>query len=189
MPTLKYTVIRKHFSQGVISKSWKTINKRPLQHAGLLVRKIWRGSIRRVTNDKPSKPGKPPHAHKPKEYKGLDDFKKIYSVPAPWGTAEIVGQESVRAHKQTPMEIQEFGQRVEITTYKQRGKARSKRQAEAARRLFLAGRIKSKSRQKESRTVQMPKRPAGAPALDKARSKLPALWANSITSSTVKNVL
>ena len=185
----KYTVIRKHFDKGIISKSWKTINKRPLAHAGLLVRKIWRGSIRRVTNDKPSKPGTPPHAHKPKEYKGRDDFKKIYSVPAFRLTAEIVGQEAVRPYKQTPMEIQEFGQTVEITTWKKRGKARSKRQAEAARKLFLSGKIKSKPRQKETRTIQMPKRAAGAPALEKAKLKLPAFWENSITASTVKNTL
>ena len=185
---ITYRVVQKAFSKGISKKSWKTVNKRPLQHAGLLVRKIMRGSIRRVANQKPSKPGKPPHAHRPKDYRGKADFKRIFSVPAPWGTAEIIGHEGL-GQQQTPMEIQEFGQLVKVTTYKQRRKAKTERQAEAARRLYLRGRIKSKPRQKQTHTIRMPERKFAYPALEKAAKKLPAMWANSITVSTVRNTL
>jgi len=184
---VSFKVLKRHFDKGIVTRSWKTVNKRPLQHAGLLVRKIMRGSIRRVTNDKPSKVGKPPHAHKPKEYRGKADFKRIFSVPAPWKTAEIIGHEGL-GQKQTPMEIQEFGQRVQIKTYQAgRQKARTRKQADAARKLFLAGRIKSKPA--IVKTIKMPERKFAYPALEKAKLKLPQFWKDSITVSTVRNTV
>lgn len=182
MPTLRTKMLRRYFNQSVISKNWKKINSGPLAKAGATTRLIMRRSIRRAK--KPSKVGKPPHAHRPKEYRGHDDFKAIFYVPAPWGTAVLVGHRGF-GQKQTPMETQEFGQRVTIKRRRAKRKAYTTKQARAARRKFLAGEIQSKPIHTETISFKMPERPFAKPALEKAKKHLPGLWANSVSSSTV----
>ena len=177
---ITFKVLQKALNQGISKKSWKTLNKRPLQMTGLKVRRKMLDLIKRVGDNSPSKPGSPPHAHRATGYRGKDDFKKIYSVPALAGAVELVGHEGL-GQRQTPMEIQEFGQRVKILAYKRsKKKARSKKQADQARRLFLAGKIENQK--KEIITVKMPERRFAGKALDIERKRLPAFWANSVSA-------
>lgn len=173
--------MRVQFNQFIIKKNWSKINKTPITHAGLLVRKIMRGSIRHVTSNKPSPPGRPPRSRA----KGRQ-FKMIYSVPNPAYTRVIVGHRGFGS-SQTPMEIHEFGQRAERKIFIKRRRARSDKQRRAARKLFKEGKIKSnRKRRYVIKTVQYPERKFALPALERAKTRLPRLWKNSIRRSGVR---
>ena len=176
------------FNRNIFSHNWSQINDGPLKKAGLLTRKIMRGSIRRATiskktgdiSQKPSKPGKPPKSRHPSH-----PFKKIFSLPSKRDV--IIGHVGFGS-KQTPMEMHEFGQQATIMTpMLPRRRAVSRRQAKAAREKFISGQIKSKKVPRVPKKIRMPKRPFAQPALVKAKSKLPGLWRNSVNKSTVRN--
>ena len=153
------------FDRRVIKSNWKAINDGPLKRAGLLVRKIARQSIgRRVKRAAPRPPGMPPRSRTVGE-----PFKLIYSIPQHFDTSVIVGM--VGFNHQAVPGLHEHGGTVR-------------------RRVFVpipyrnkagAWRIKNKA---VVRPVRIPPRPFMYPALVKARTLLPPLWANSIYRST-----
>lgn len=178
--------MRVQFNQFIIKKNWSRINQTPITRAGLLVRRIMRGSIRHVSHQRPSPPGRPPRSRA----KGRQ-FKMIYSVPNPSYTRVIIGHRGFGA-RQTPMEIHEFGQRAKRQVFIQQRRATSDKQRRTARKLFKAGKIRSNRRKQQrqvvKRTVQYPKRPFAEPALLRAKSRIPRMWKDSIRRAGVRGV-
>ena len=81
-----------NFDRRVIKTNWNKINESPLKKAGLEVRRIARGSVRR------GNPGTPRHKRKPGKQRpkswvpGNDaPFKLIFSVPNRLATSVLVG--------------------------------------------------------------------------------------------------
>jgi hypothetical protein len=197
-----------------VRRNWRSINETPIKRAGLLVRTIMRGSIRRAhvskktgaISGKPSPPGKPPKARTgirpnvpgqaPKTQSKNLPFKKILSIPFDGDTKAVIGHQLMPIKKQdpriTPMQAHERGKRVRIKTEpKSRqnqigGKAFSEKQRKAARKKFKEGRIKRKKVKRVRKRVKMPKRPFAFPALKKAKTKIGQFWRGRINKSTVK---
>lgn len=177
------------FNQAIIKKNWSKIQEGPLKRAGLLTRKIMRGSIRRAKRytktGKLTKPRKPPNPPRSVNPRGKYDFKKIFSYPNPRQSNVIIGHEGF-GQRQTPMEVHEFGQMVRAKVFPQKKKGKKKlsnRQREAARKKYLRGKIKHKPL--PTRLVKLPKRPFARPAGIKAQTKLPSMWRNSFRPSVV----
>ena len=173
-----------HFDRDVFQRNFSKINDSPLKHAGLLTRKIWMQSIRtdRTKSQRPAKPGKPPKSRHPSKI-----FKKVFSLPNRAETSVMVGH--VGFGPAPAPGLHEHGERVTIKAFTSR--KRRLKTAEArrmARKRFQSGQIKSKRKPTVTKTVQMPKRPHAAPALERAQSKLPPLWANSVRRAGVKAV-
>lgn len=143
------------FDRSVIRRNWSRMNKRPLMRAGLLVRKIARGSIRRQPNrSKYSKPGRPPYSHD----SGFAPFKLIYSVPDRLGTSEIVGMVG-------------FGNKAVPGLHEHGGTA--------PQHVFRA--VAGKVKKVRTRTARYPARPFMSPALAKGRSKFPQYWRGALS--------
>jgi hypothetical protein len=166
------------FDRSVIRRNWKEINESPYKRAGLLVRKIARGSIRRDSSKKqrPSKPGRPPKSRAPGH-----PLKLIYSVVQAYGEGVMVGP--VGFGHQTPVpERHEKGKSVTLKVAKRHTfkRATSEAQRRSARRMFQEGRIKSKKPDLKTRVIKFDPRPFMVPALEKAKSKIPEMWRGSV---------
>lgn len=177
---------RAPFDRSIIKTNWRAINKSPLQQAGVFVRRKMRDLIRKDRSKKqlPSKPGKPPKA---RLFKGDFPFRRIFSVPDNFHTQVVIGHVGWGA-SQTPMETHEFGKRKKVRL-RTRRKTRpmTARAKAAARRKFQAGAIPQQTQfQYQTKTVRYPKREFARPALEKTIKKIPALWRNSVSSSTIK---
>lgn len=170
-----------YFDRSIIKKNWRKINESPIKKAGLQVRKIARGSIRRgnlkgkgkgnpferaKSERKPSKAGKPPKSWG----RGKSPpFKMIYSVPNRLGTSAVVGMIGFGGSNPVPGLMEHGGtgrRRVFVTTNKQR---RTKK-----------GRFGKKLRKPMIKTVRYPERPFMFPALMKAKDRMPQLWKGSL---------
>lgn len=196
-PKFKVGYVTGDMDLNFIVRNWASINRTPIRRAGLLVRKIMRGSIRRAYVSKktgrpttrPSKPGKPPksrHVGHP--------FKMIFSIPNAEASRAVIGHKILPYRKQdsrvTPMEAHEFGRMVTIKTIVKQQRSRiSRKQRKAARRLYLQGRLKSKRKPAQfvTRRVRMPKREFAEPALKKSIRKLGWLWKDKIRRSTIRS--
>lgn len=163
--------------RNVIRRNWKAINESPYKRAGLLVRKIARGSIRRDSSkkQKPSKPGRPPKSRAPGH-----PLKLIYSILQAHGEGVIVGPIGF-GHPVPVPERHEKGKSVTVKVAKRGFKqAISQAQRRAARRLFQEGRIESKKPDLKTRVIKFDPRPFMGPALEKARSKIPDMWKGAV---------
>jgi hypothetical protein len=176
------------FDKSILKTNWAKINESPIKRAGLLARRIERGLIRQTASGKkrrPSRPGKPPRSHHPSQI-----FRRIYSVPNFLETNVIIGHVGLYGG-QTAMEIQEFGQSVVI---KERLPFQSRRpianpvHRKKVREMFVSGRLVNRHRKSyQQRMIKMPKRPFAKPTLERTAKRLPALWANSVSSATIPN--
>jgi len=177
-PGMKSRYFRGQVDIYFLIRNWRAINETPIKKAGLLIRTIMRGKIRRaryikkkgVIDPTASKPGQPPKARygiRPGGVKTPSSsipFKKILSIPFESGSGGLYkhkGSKAVIGHvrlpikqqdpSKTPMEAHEFGRRVIIKKVKPstvRRRARTEAQRRAARRLYLQGRLKQKKRKK-----------------------------------------
>jgi len=154
-----------------------------MKRAGLLVRKIARGSIRRgKLGGKPSEAPKPPKARTFGESKTETDkkgkpkrnypFKQIVSLPVR-GT-EVVGMIGSNRTKGQPVpELHEKGGKAKriVWTGKKGPRKRGK-----------GGRFQKRAARKKSvKVVTYPKRAFMVPALETAKERLPRLWQGSIS--------
>lgn len=161
------------FDRSVIRTRWPKINKNPLQHAGNLVMRIARGSIKRRSKlrGKPSMPGTPPYSRRPGS---VPPFKMIYSVPFNFGTSVIVGMVGFGGNAGgtlPPPGLQEHGGTAMRNVFLTGGRNRSKR----------TGRWLKKRINYKRQLVKYPKRPFMMPALRRVRQVLPSLWLNSVS--------
>ena len=167
------------FNRNIIKTNWKRINESPLKRAGLLVRRIARGSIRRGSAPKkgspfakaraqrrPSKRGRPPKSWR---RGGTPPFKMIYSLANRLGTSAIVGMVGFGKGGPPVPGLQEHGGTAVRRVLKRVGQRRTKK-----------GRIARNIMGLVRTSVRYPKRPFMQPALEKARSKLPPLWRRSL---------
>lgn len=161
-----------YFDRSVIRTHWGKINKNPLQRAGNLVMRIARGSIKRriKKHGKPSKPGTPPYSRTPG---ATPPFKQIFAVPMRFGTSVIVGMVGYRSDDPVPSLMEQ-----------QEGDGTARRRVflpvHGPRRRFKSGRLSKRRTKPQWVRVKYPARPFMHPALYKARSILPSMWANSI---------
>jgi hypothetical protein len=87
------------------------------------------------------------------------------------------------------MEIHEFGQIAVIKRISPRRSHRritDARERDRVRKMFLSGRLTSKPLRRITRSVRYPPRPFAYPTTVIVARQMPAMWANSITSATVK---
>lgn len=153
------------FDRDVIKKRWSKINESPIKKAGLLVRKIARGSIRVRKGPKPSPVGAPPRSRasgKP--------FKLIFSVPNSLATQAVVGPTGFNKDTIPTPAVHEFGERAIRTVFVK----------EDSQRRSTKGRFRKKRRLATRKAVQYPKRPFMRPALEEARPDLPDFWKDSL---------
>ena len=211
IPGFKTRFIRGGMDVNLIVKNWRAINETPIKKAGLLVRTIMRGSIRRAyvskrtgeVSQKPSPPGQPPRARygikpgAPSSGQYLP-FKQILSVPFADNTKAVIGHKLLPIRKQdpqvTPMEAHEFGRRVRKRIWQRAAGARRKaytdKQRRAARRLYEQGRLKSTPRQTGTwvtKTFRMPKRQFALPALTKASKRIGQFWKGIIKRAGIRS--
>lgn len=157
------------FDRNVIKRRWNRMNKGPLQRAGLLVRKIARGSIKRgKKGGKAGLPGRPPKSRQPG---GTPPFKLIFTLPQRRGffTEQVVGMVGFGGAGQPIPGLQEEGGFAQRRVFVPGGQRRTKK-----------GRFGRKVKKPIRKIVRYPKRPFMKPALAKASPKLPALWRNSL---------
>jgi len=180
------------FDRSVIRRNWRKINESPMKKAGLLVRRIARGSIRRGRLTKagykrPSKPGRPP-----KSWREGKPFKMIYSIPGRLGASVLVGMVGFGQRGEPPPGLMEHGgkatRKVNIREKGRVGRNKlgrfisvraKRRKAEAYKRLVKEGRIRE-SHPASVQAVRYPSRPFMQPALMKAKPRLPRLWRGSL---------
>lgn len=154
------------FDRSVIKTNWKKINQTPLTKAGLLVRRIARGSIRRgKKGGKPGRPGQPP---KSRQAGSTPPFKMIYSVPSWFNTSVIVGMIGFGGSNPVPGLQEHGGTAMRWVSDKLDG-GRDKR-----------GRFTKHKRTRSRRNINYPERPFMVPALGKAVPRLPLLWSSSV---------
>lgn len=158
------------FDRNVIRTRWPKFNKDPLQHAGNLVMRIARGSIKRRTKlrGKPSIAGSPPYSRQPGS---TPPFKQIFSVPFRFGYSVAVGMIGY-GNPNPPPGLHEHG-------------------GAAQRNVFSSNSFTSNQRRKRStrgfrttykrKLVKYPQRPFMWPALLRAKEVLPSMWSNSIS--------
>jgi len=176
------------FDKSILKTNFNKINEGPLKHAGLLVRKIIRNSIRRSSTTRPSKPGKAPRTRKRYGY----PLKRVFSVPEIKRSRVLIGHVGWNPGKETVMELHEFGGTRRVKTrfvnkrYKR--KAKSAAQAKAYKRLVKQGRRPDKRTLSplKTRTVTYPKRPFADPALKTATPKIPSMWKNSFSAPRIR---
>lgn len=157
------------FDRNVIRTRWPKINRDPLQHAGNLVMRIARGSIRRRSKlrGKPSAVGTPPYSRQPG---ATPPFKQIFSLPFKFGTSMIVGMVGYGGSNPPPG-LQEHGGWATRNIFRTiRGRTRGRR-----------GRYLKKRVQYKREVVKYPQRPFMWPALRRARQILPGMWFNSVS--------
>lgn len=174
------------FDRNIIRRNWKNINETPLKKAGLLVRKIARGSIRRVSpsNLNPSPAGTPPRSRSP-----AGEFKLIYSVPSWEGSSVVVGMVGFGGARPIPG-LEEHGGRVRrrvFTRLKGRKKKNRKMSPSEVNDAYARRKKRRKDRRwkKDSlntpmRSVKYPARPFMSRALNVALPKIPWLWSHSV---------
>lgn len=159
-----------YFDRKVFKTNWKNINESPLKKAGLMVRKVAVRSVRKrkmKVRGKPPKgspPGTPPRSRAPGH-----PYRRIFSIPNSWATSVIVGPVGFNSGTPPTPEVHEFG----LT-------ARRRVMVEDRTRRRAKGRGRKKRYILIDATVNYPKRATMRPALQKVKSKLPALWRNSI---------
>lgn len=185
-----YPVKKPPIDMNFMRRNWGRINESPIKHAGLLIRRIMRGSIRQVNTDKPSRPGTPPRSRDKAKR-----FKMIYSVPYdPAGTgkdtAAVIGHFTFpRKRQMAPSEIHEWGRTVRIRVVKKRvtRKARTRKQSRAYQAKLKAGLIQPPaSTGFTTKTIKYKQRKFAWPALVRAKSKILPLWRGRINAGTVK---
>lgn len=156
------------FDRDVIKTRWPKFNKNPLQHAGNLVMRIARGSIKRRTKlrGKPSQAGTPPYSRQPGS---TPPFKQIFSVPFRFGTSVIIGMVGYGNPNPAPG-LQEHGGTAQRTVFTNLGRKRLK-----------SGRMGRNRRSFKRQLVKYPQRPFMWPALMRAKAVLPGMWLNSIS--------
>ena len=162
-----------YFDRKVIKTRWPRMNRDPLLHAGNLIMRIARGSIRRriKKRGKPSPPGMPPYSRKPG---GTPPFKQIFSVPNFIRTSVVVGMVGYGGNPPVPgLHEQMQGQD---------GKAQRYVFRKGSQRRLQSGRFGKRRTSYKRETVRYPKRPFMAPALRKTRSRLPHMWAYSLSN-------
>ncbi len=160
------------FDRNVIKTRWPKFNKNPLQHAGNLVMRIARGSIKRrlKLRGKPSAIGSPPYSRQPG---GTPPFKMIFSLPYRLGTAQAVGMVGFGGNAggdKPPPGLMEHG-----------GVARRKIFTNLGRKRRQNGHFGKNRVQYKERTVKYPERPFMWPAVQKAKQILPGFWLNSVS--------
>lgn len=174
------------FNEAIVKQNWKRFNKAPLAKAGMLVRRRMRQSIRhRKNRGIVSKPGQPPYSHDPRKR-----FKMIYSIVDQSRTYVVVGHRSFDTTRpKTPMAIHEFGLRavVKVPAKRRRRKAWTKKQARAARRLYVAGRIKNEKKKRlRKKMVKFKKRPFAWPAYVAVRPRIQEQWRGAFHEGVVQ---
>lgn len=179
------------FDRNILSKNngkmWKKINETPLKKIGLQIRRRAISSIPKAerakkvsTQQKPSKPGRPPKS-RDRRTLGGHPMRKILSIPVLADTVVVVGSVGLDSRRNPAPGIHEHGETVTIKVpTRKRGRARSKKQREAAAKLFKAGRIQRKKTELETRTAKYPKRPFMVPAMEKMIHKLPSYYRNTL---------
>jgi len=159
------------FDRKIIRRNWSRMNRDPLQRAGLLVRRIARGSIRRgKPGGKPGLPGRPP---KSRQLGSTPPFKMIFTVPERRGffMSQVVGMVGFNTKGGQPVPgLQEQGGFAQRTVWIGTGKSRN-----------IKGRFQRQKRKPVKKIVRYQKRPFMQPALVKASPRLPLLWANSLS--------
>lgn len=149
------------FDRSIIRTNWKKINDRPLRRAGALVRRIARGSIRRVTRKAPpSNQGTPPRSRHP-----AAPFKLIYNLPYRMGSQEIIGMVGFSPGGTPTPGLHEHGGFARRLVYVKGKRGRPGNPRKDKRMM---------------RTVRYPQRAFMWPALLKARTKLPQFWRGSL---------
>lgn len=159
-----------YFDRNIIKTRWRRMNKNPLHHAGALVMRIARGSIRRRTKlrGKPSRPGSPPFSRQPGK---LPPFKQIFWKPFNLGTSVIVGMVGYGGQPAVPG-LHEHGGIANRKVFIDGGRRRTKSGQYGRKRIIY-----------KTKAVRYPQRPFMTPALWRARQRLPQLWAMSLSSS------
>lgn len=171
------------FDRRIIRKRWRRSNKDPIKRAGLLVRKIMRQSIRRDQSkaQRPSKAGRPP-----KSRAAGHPLKLIFSVTDRFNTRAIVGPVGFSNRRKTVPQLMEEGGIVTRRVFKGKrtantfGRKISSKQRKAAAKKFRKKELAQQQRDKLTKQIVYPARPFAVPALEKGKSRLPALWKNSI---------
>lgn len=167
-----------YFDRNILRHKWPRWNKNPLEKAGNLVRKIARGSIRRIGQRKGSpflhkqntysKPGRPPYSRQPG---AVPPFKMIYSVPQKLGTSVIIGMVGFNSKANPIPGLMEHGGTVTRNVW-QKAPGQQRRRGNQIRAFPNLIMVK--------KTVHYAERPFMFPALRKAQRKLPRLWQDSI---------
>lgn len=170
------------FNRNVIRQNWRRMNDGPLAKAGMLVRRIARGSIRRGNRGrksvadggipsrwkrKPSQAPRPPKAWA----EGNSGLKLIFSVPNSLGTSVMVGPIGFGGSNGSPVPaLMEYG-----------GTARREVWVKGNQRRTKTGRFGKRKMVRRTKTVRYEARPFMNPALMKGRSKMPHLWKGSFS--------
>lgn len=162
-----------YFDRNVIKTRWPRMNRDPLLHAGNLVMRIARGSIRRriKKRGKPSPAGSPPYSRKPGS---TPPFKQIFSVPNFIRTSVVVGMVGYGGNPPVPgLHEQMEGQG---------GTAQRFIFRKGSQRRLRSGRFGKRRVSYKRETVRYPRRPFMSPALTKAKARLPHMWAYSLSN-------
>jgi hypothetical protein len=161
--------VRIHFfDRRIIRTRWRRFNRDPMLLAAAAVMRIARQSIRRRKKKNPSPIGTPPFSH---QSGAVPPFKQIYFKPLNFGTSAIVGMVGyTRQAANPPPGLQEHG-----------GYARRKVFARVGQRRLKSGRYGKMAYSYKPAMVKYPQRAFMFPALLRARSRLPHLWAGSFS--------
>lgn len=161
-----------YFDRKIFKTNWKRINEFPLKRAGLLVRKYAVQSVRKRKwptgnrKPKPSPAGQPPRSRSPGH-----PYRRIFSVPNSFSTSVYVGFLGLHKNTTPTPAVHEYGMAVVRRVLVEKNTNVRNRKT---------GRFQKKQYKIATKLVKYPKRPTMEPALKKAKSKLPALWHNSI---------
>lgn len=166
------------FDRSVIKTNWSNINQGPLGRAGMLVRRIAIGSIRRGGKKrKPSPVGSAPRNQsafrKDGSKRAVAPFKMIYSMPNGKGSV-IVGMVGFGGGGQAVPGLHEHSGTAMRKVWAGKLRGRNNRgktmgpHATKAKALFVR------------KSVHYGKRPFMVPALRKGRTKMPQLWRRSL---------
>ena len=182
---LRPRVHMQFFDRNIIKTRWPRFNRDPLMHAGNLVMRIARQSIRRRKG--PSPPGSPPHRHartpdtrygraryskRGRRIGRTDPFQQIFSLPYRFGTSVIVGMVGYTRTAVPVPGLQEEGGIARRKVFTNLGQQRKK-----------SGQWGKQRRKYGAKMVRYPKRAFMQPALMRARQRLPRLWFNSLGHS------
>jgi len=148
------------FDKSIIRTNWNALNRGPLAHAGNLVRRRARQSIRyRRNRGIHSAPGTPPHSHQ--QGPGAP-FKMIFSVPDPLRARQYVGMVGFGGAGPPVPGLHEHG-------------------GTAQREIWGWARVGGRNVRVPRRvTARYPARPFMVPALQASMAAIPELWRNII---------
>jgi hypothetical protein len=175
----KYRAKLVYFDRSIIRRNWSRINEGPYKRAGLLVRRIARGSIRHTVSPRSSPPGKPPRSRHPSRA-----FKLIFSVPSSRNV--IIGMVGFKLSRHPVPGRHEHGDRIHGKVIDRRPRIRARNQFgqfKPRRKLTAKNwyHIKKKKPLVHVRSIHYPPRPFMFPALKKALPRLPSMWLNSVS--------